>query len=371
MYLLFFTSLICITCLPLFLNGQSSLLIIGTYTGSNSEGIYVYEWNAKKGTATKRSNLFTSNPSFLAVHPSKQFVYAVNEDAPGMVSSFSINPETGRLIFLNSVSSKGIHPCYIAVHPSGKWVITGNYSSGGFTLYNINSNGSLSEPVQEIQHSGSSLNQSRQGSPHVHATIFSADGRTLFVPDLGIDQVLVYPFDLVEGKITETDKQTIQIQPGGGPRHLTMDQTGMYMYVLEELSGYVSIFQKKETSWVLLQRISSLPQEFSGTIGAADIHLSADGKFLYCSNRGDANLLTVFRVQQSTGAINPIQFISCGGTMPRNFGIDPSGKWLLAANQASNDVMIFKRNRKTGLLTATGNKLSVPMPVFTGWLQKR
>jgi 6-phosphogluconolactonase len=362
--------LLLLSVCPIETKAQTHYLVAGTYTKSNSEGIYVYDWNAKEGVAVKRSSLYTSNPSFLAVHPSQQFLYSVNENNNGQVSAFSFDAKKGTLTFINAVSSNGASPCYISIHPSGKWVVTGNYGSGGLTLFTVQPNGSLSDPVQTVQHSGSSLNKTRQSSPHVHATVFAADGRSLFVPDLGIDQVVVYPFDTTTGKISEAEKQIITLEPGSGPRHLALHSGGRYLYVLEELSGKVSVFQNTDTNWKTAQRISSLPVNFKGSIGAADIHISADGKFLYCSNRGDAHLLTVFKIHSSNGHIEPVQFISCGGTKPRNFGIDPSGNWLLAANQESNDLIIFKRNRKNGLLTPTGRKLNIPMPVFTGWIQK-
>ena len=353
----------------LFMKAQRIYLIAGTYTSSNSEGIYVFDWNEAKGTASKRTSIFTSNPSFLAVNPSKTHLYSVNENNPGTVSSFAFDTASVQLRFLNAVSSKGIHPCYIAVHPSGQWVVTGNYSGGGLTLFEVRSDGSLSDPVQNLQHSGRSIDTVRQKKSHVHATFFSPDGRFLFVPDLGTDQVVVYPFNTKEGTIANTEKQIIEITAGGGPRHLAIHPSGNYLYVLEELSGFVSVFQQTKGNWAGLQRITSLPAGYAGGISAADIHLSADGNYLYCSNRGDANLLTVFRVQPNGGTLSPIQHLSCGGKKPRNFGIDPSGSWLVVANQESNDLILFKRDVNTGLLTSTGDSITIPAPVFVSWIQ--
>jgi 6-phosphogluconolactonase len=353
---------------------QKNYLLIGTYTGGKSEGIYVYHFNSNTGDFDSVSMIKTSNPSFLAVSPDQKFVYAVHENANngkgGEVAAFAFNKEQGKLSFLNQQLSGGDHPCYVAVDKTGKWVATANYTSGSLAVLPVSNNGMLDSAITVMQHDGYSVNTDRQQGPHVHCTIFSKDNKYLFAADLGIDKLMIYSFDEKTGKLTETDPGFAMTEPGAGPRHFTFHPNNKYAYLIEELTGTISSYRYTNGRLELLQNISALPPDYMGPIGSADIHTSADGKFLYASNRGESNTIAIFKINPKTGWLNLIGHQSTLGKTPRNFNFDPSGNFLLAANQNSDEIVIFKVDKKMGLLSDTGKRIKVGNPVCIKWIHE-
>lgn len=344
-------------------------LIVGTYTSGGSQGIYVYTFNTQTGESKPVSFVNTSNPSYLAISPDWKFVYAVNEDEQGMVTSFSFNKATGTLTEINKRSSAGKHPCYITVDKTGRWVITGNYNSGTLTVLPVQKDGALDSASQVIEHSGYSVNEDRQQGPHVHATVLSPDNKYLFVPDLGIDKVMIYTFDAKTGKLSEAPTPFEMTEPGAGPRHFEFHPNGKYAYLIEELTGSVSVYQYEKGQLSLLQNISALPGDYSGPVGSADIHVSPDGKFLYVSNRGESHTIAIFSINKS-GQLAPAGHVSTMGRTPRNFNFDPSGNFLLVGNQNTDEIVVFARNKKTGMLTDTGKRIAVSKPVCLKWVEE-
>ena len=348
---------------------KEKLLIIGTYTSDSSEGIYVYKFNTETGDNSRVSSVKTSNPSYLVVSPDNKYVYAANEDAPGNVTSFVFNKTNNRLLQKNIQPSHGKHPCYITIDKTGKWVIVGNYSSGTVAVYPVNKDGSLGAATDSVQHEGSSVNIARQESAHVHSTVLNKNNKTLYVPDLGMDKVMLYNLDTKKGKLSEFSTPFVITEPGTGPRHIDIHPNGKYAYLMEELSGSISVYKVESDGYLsLLQNISGLPRDFNGDIGSADIHVSPDGKFLYCSNRGESNTIGILSINPSTGMLVWVDYQSTLGKTPRNFSIDPSGNFLLVANQNSDDIIIFKRDKQTGLLTDTGKSIHVSKPVCLKWM---
>ena len=341
-------------------------LIIGTYTNSGkSQGIYVYSFNSGTGDVNFRSVARgVENPSYLCLSDDQKFVYAVNEVSNGGVSSFSFNPDKGELGFLNKVSSMGADPCYISIDKKNKHVFVGNYSGGNLSAFTILANGALSEAVQTIQHSGNSINTNRQEKPHVHSTVISPDEQVLFAADLGTDKINSYRINNSgEAEIlSATEQNSILINAGSGPRHLTFHPNGKFAYLIHELTAEVSVYNYQSGQLNFVQIVSMAPRGYTGGIGAADIHVSPDGKFLYASNRGDANELAIYSVAKD-GKLKFAGRQSTLGKTPRNFAISPEGNFLLAANQNSDEIVIFKRNKKTGMLTHTGKKIEVGAPV--------
>jgi 6-phosphogluconolactonase len=348
---------------------NDQFLVIGTYTSDKSEGIYVYKFNTETGENSFVSSVKTSNPSYLAISPNKKFVYAVNEDAPGNVTAFVFNKPDHKLLQLNKQPSQGKHPCYITVDKNGKWVIVGNYSSGTVAVYPVNKDGSLGNATDSVQHEGSSVNSERQEAAHVHATVLNKNNKTLYVPDLGLDKVMIYNLDNKTGKLKEFRTPFVMTEPGAGPRHIDIHPNGKYAYLMEELTGAVSVYKIEKDGYLsLLQNVSGLPRDFTGAVGSADIHVSPDGKFLYCSNRGESNTIGIFSINQSDGQLLWIDHQSTLGKTPRNFNFDPSGNFLLVANQNSDEIVIFKRDKQTGLLTDTGKRINVSKPVCLKWM---
>jgi 6-phosphogluconolactonase len=351
---------------------KENYLIVGTYTGGKSEGIYVYKFNSEDGTHKEVSHIKASNPSFIVVSPDEKYVYAVNENAKdghgGDICAYSFNNENGTLTLLNQQPTGGDHPCYVDIDKTGKWVFAANYSSGSLSVLPVSADGSLGAATTHIAHTGSGANKKRQDKPHVHCTFISPDNKWLYVPDLGIDKVMIYGFDAATGKLTPGSQAFAKSEPGGGPRHITFHPNGKFAYVIEELSGQVVVYQYQKGQLKLLQRTSTLPRGEKGFAGSADIHVSPDGKFLYASNRGDFNNIAMYKVDTKSGKLSIIGFQSTLGNAPRNFNFDPSGNYLLVGNQNNDEIVIFKRNLKTGLLIDSGHRIEVGKPVCLKWI---
>jgi 6-phosphogluconolactonase len=352
-------------------------LFTGTYTSGKSEGIYVFKYQLDNSVATPFiTTTGIKNPSFLSLSPDGKKLYAVSEmngnGNGGKVVAYDFNASSGTLKKLNEQPSGGDDPCYILVDHTNKWVFVGNYSSGSLSVLPILADGSLGAAKTTIHHSGSGADKSRQEKPHVHATVISPDNRFLFVPDLGIDKIMIYRFNAKNGTLKSGKQAFAETKPGAGPRHFTFHPNGKFAYVLEELSGSVTVFRYNAKSGELksLQNISSLPDGFSGSAGSADIHLSEDGLFLYASNRGESNTIAIYAVHPSDGKLSLLGHQSTLGKRPRNFSITPDGKQLIVANQDSDELVIFNRNTKTGMLSDSGKRIPAPSPVCIVWGRK-
>lgn len=361
----------------LYAQKESYYLLIGTYTSGKSEGIYVYNFNTNAGECSYVNKVKTSNPSYLAVSNSGKFVYAVNEKADstrftttGSVSAFSFNKQNGAMKEISTQSSGGKHPCYVSLDKTGNWLAAANYSDGSFAMLPVKKEGTLDTPSQVIQHVGKGKDEKRQAGPHAHSTFFSPDNKSLFVQDLGIDKLMLYNFNEQTGQVTPAEMGNIETVPGSGPRHIDFSTNKKIIYVIEELSNTVSVWEKKDDNWSSIQTISSVPKDYTGAAGGADIHVSPDGKFLYTSNRSTSNTIGIFSIDDKTGKLKLVGHQATLGKTPRNFSLDPSGNYLLVANQDSDNIFVFKRDTKTGLLTATGYQINVPNPVCLKWISK-
>lgn len=342
-------------------------LFVGTYTDQASEGIYLYRFDAHTGnTDSLGLAAKTDNPSYLASSPNDSMIYAVNElsdSTEAAVSAFSFNREEETLKILNSQSSHGGAPCYVSVDNEGQAVFAGNYVGGSLAMFPVNDDGSLNEAIVTIQHEGSSVNENRQRSSHVHCTYVSPDNNYLFVTDLGTDRVISYPFSHLEPKLGREAATVFNTEPGAGPRHLTFHPNGRYAYLINELNGSIVVFNHQEGVLNPVQTISNIPSGYDGKISGADIHLSPDGEFLYASNREDLNTIVIYDVDQNNGRLTKVGEEISGGAHPRNFVIDPTGNYLLVANRHTNNIVIFERNQDTGMLASTGEEIKISQPV--------
>lgn len=363
--------LIALLALPVFLHAQTSGkvydLLVGTYTTGKSEGIYVYHFDTGTGKITYVNKVTgVDNPSYIAIAKDNRFVYSVNEvgtDRKGSVSSFSFDAASGELKLINKQPSIGAGPCYILLDKKRKYAFTANYAGGSLTALPINDDGSLAAPSQTIQDEGHSVDKARQNEPHVHTAILSPDEKYLMYTDLGTDKLNICKYDPSAPKpLTPADLAFVSATPGTGPRHLVFHPNGKYLYMIQEMGAKITGYNYHKGKLTEITSASLLPDGFTGAVGAADIHISADGKFLYSTNRGDANEIEVFAIDKSTGALTFVQRTSSMGKMPRNFSLDPSGNFLLVANQNSDDVYVFSIDKTTGKLTYTGEKLEVGNP---------
>jgi len=339
-------------------------LLVGTYTKKGSKGIYVLSFDTATGKATEISHTNgASNPSFLTISKNHGQVYAVNETGDGKVSVYSFIEN--KLNLIQEKRSKGADPCYINLSPDQTNLFVANYSGGSITSYHRFADGRLSNPQQFIQHEGKSVNEARQEKAHVHGVFFSPDGKYVLTPDLGMDEISIYPYQTKNGPPLQIQKATsIQSSPGAGPRHLCFSSNGKYLYVIEELTGSISVYRFIKGVASFLQKVVTHPSSFKGTAGSADIHLSPDGLFLYATNRGTENNIVSFKVLPN-GKLEEksIQYYSTEGKAPRNFTMNKEGNWLLVANQDSDNIIAFRRNIQTGALSSTGVSIKLSMPV--------
>ncbi|MFL6604666.1 MAG: lactonase family protein [Steroidobacteraceae bacterium] len=350
---------------------------IGTYTTDNaqstgSSGIYAFRWDTDRGVLSGiRPAGNTTNPSFIVLHPSGRFLYAVNEDAApsgtDRITAFAVGDAAsfGALKTLGSVSSHGLAPCHLSIDPTGKWLFVANYLSGTIAVVPIEPDGRLGEATQTIQQKGSGPVTGRQGSAHAHEVVPSPDGRFLLSVDLGADRIFVYRFEAATGTLHANSPAEAVLPSGYGPRHMVFSKDGRRVYLLTELTPAVITlsWDAQRGSLSQLAVTSTLPAEYKGEKdGGAEIVLHPSGKFLYASNRGDSNTIAIFRIARG-GLPVPAGHVASGGSKPRFFGTDPSGKFLITANQGSGDLFTFRIDPVSGALTRLGERIAVPAPV--------
>jgi 6-phosphogluconolactonase len=349
------------------------LFYVGTYTegGSKSKGIYAYRYDAKTAQITTLGLAAeTTNPSWVSLHPTGRFLYAVNEVGnykgpnSGGVSAFSVDRATGKLTFLNEVPTRGADPCYVTVDSTGKYVLVANYTGGSVVVFPILKDGSLGEASAFVQHSGHGPNPQRQEGPHAHSIDLSPDNRLAMVDDLGLDEVLVYKFDSAKGTLTPNDPPFAKVDPSAGPRHFALHPSGKFAYVIGEMGHTVTAFSYDSASGRLrrLQSITTLPKDFTGRNDDAEVRVHPSGKFLYASNRGDDSI-AIYKIDESSGTLEQVGSVPTGGKEPRSFEIDPTGTLLFAENQKTDNIVVFRIDVKTGRLTPTGKVLEVASPV--------
>jgi 6-phosphogluconolactonase len=354
-------------------NRDSYFMYVGTYTqeGSTSKGIYVYRYDSGSAKVTSLGLAAqTINPSFLAVHPNRRFLYAVNElgdykgQKSGGVSAFAIDNATGKLTLLNEVASGGADPCYISVDKTGKFVLVANYTGGNVSVFPILKDGSLGEASAFVQHTGHGTNPKRQEAPHAHSIDLSPDNRFAIVDDLGLDETLVYKFDSSKGAVTLNDPPFAKADAGAGPRHFALAPNGKFAYVIHEMGSTVSVFDYDAAAGVLhqVQTISTIPKDFTRLNEDAEIEVHPSGKFLYASNRGHDSI-AVFAIDPNKGTLSLIEYVPTKGQSPRHFQIDPTGSLLFAENEKSDNIVIFRIDARTGRLAPTGKVLDISQPV--------
>src|SRR5438876_5427427 len=350
------------------------LLYVGTYTeGTRSEGIYLIRMARRSGQLRRVGSVDAgANPSFLAIHPNGRVLYAVNElekyqgRPTGAVTAFAIAKDTGALTPLNEQPSEGGAPCFVSVDRSGRVVLVANYVGGNVAVLALRANGALDPAAHVVQHTGTGPNAERQEAPHAHCILPDPSNRFALAADLGADRVFVYRLDLEGKSLRHVEGGDAVMRPGAGPRHVAFHPTLPLVFVANELDSTVATqrFDAGRGALSLVDTRSTIPAGWTGTNYPADIHVAANGRTLYVSNRGH-NSIAVFSVAESTGALALDQVVSTEGDWPRNFSLDPTGRWLLVANQRSGSVVVFGRDPDTGRLTPTRppQRLALPSPV--------
>jgi 6-phosphogluconolactonase len=351
------------------------LAYVGSYTRRTIDGIHVYRFDPATGALELVGGLAVDNASFLAIHPNKQFLYAVNEigqfegQSTGAVGAFRIDAETGMLILLNQQPSQGASPAHITIDKEGAYVYLANYTSGTAAVFPVQEDGSLGAASDVVRHEGSGPDPRRQQGPHAHSINLDPSNRFAYVADLGLDKVMIYNVHAEPGKLLPNDPPFAEVEGGSGPRHLAFHPSGRFVYLINEMGNTITVFAHDSESGglELLETQPTLPEEFTGQNTTADIHVHPTGDFVYGSNRGH-NSIVVYAVNRDDGTLTYVEHVSSGGQTPRNFSIDPTGTYLIAANQDSDNLVVYRIDPDSGRLTPTGEQWSVSMPVCVKFL---
>ncbi len=363
------------------------LVYIGTYTEpirfgtgrilqGKGEGIYVCRLDQTSGSLELVGKTTgVTNPSYLAFGPTGHFLYAVNElktyqDRPtGTVSAFAVDRKTGRLEFLNKRLTHGTDPCHVLVDQKGKYLFVSNFMSGSICVLPVLADGSLGEASDFIQHQGSGIDPTRQQGPHAHSVTLDKAGRFAFVPDLGLDKLMVYRFDPKRGMLEPNAVPWVKMKPGAGPRHVAFHPGSRFAFLINELDSTLASlsYDGRRGTFEVLQIVPTLPEGYRGASDCADVQISPSGAFVFGSNRGHDSIV-IYRVNQRTGRLTYVGHEPTRGKTPRSFGIDPTGRFLLVANQDSDTIVTFRIEPRTGKLLPTGHSLRVPTPVCVKFL---
>ncbi|MCK0155689.1 lactonase family protein [Cellulophaga sp. F20128] len=331
---------------------QNIPLYVGIFTDGDSEGIYKFQFNTQTGELSQMElAVATKNPSFLAYSPDKSHIYSVSNSDGGYAAAFKVKEE-GTLEYINQVSSNGAGPCHISLNKAGSLAVVSNYGGGSASVYSITANGSLGPASQVFNYNTTAEKISR-----AHSAQFYKD--ELYVADLGTNAV--YQYNLQGDNYKIGTPNIMETSENLGPRHFTISKNGQFIYIINEYGNSVISVERTSSGFKQIDFDTTLAEGFKGESYCADIHLSKDENFLYGSNRGE-NSIAVFKRNTTNGTLEKIQNIGVEGDWPRNFTLDPSGKFLLAANQRSNTITVFKIDGGTGKLSLISTVIA-PTPV--------
>jgi 6-phosphogluconolactonase len=340
--------------------------LVGAYTDSEKEGIAFLNFNPEENLmATEVLASGVKNPSFVISNRAQTLVFAVEEtggENGGKVSSFKFDRQNNTLELLDTKESFGNGPCYLTLDPKEEFLVVGNYSGGNFSAYKISSG--MLEHVQTVNHEGQSVVTGRQDRPHVHSVVFHPNGEQMLVGDLGTDKIFIYDFNpSFAVPFNPASQPYLEVDAGSGPRHLAVHPNGKTVYLIHEMTAELGVYSYDAGKMAKKQTAPLTGEGFVGNVGAAEVRISPDGKFVYASNRGDANDITVFAIENN-GNVSFVERVGTGGETPRNFAITKDGEYLIVGNQDSNNIIVFDRDQKTGKLTKTDLAVSMNKPVY-------
>lgn len=350
-------------------NGE--LLLIGTQTTGASKGIYAYSFDETTGEL-KQTGLAvaTPSPTFMALAPGGKRLFAANEVSDfagttgGGVTGFTLDRASASLKEINGVPTGGAGTCHVAVDHTGRCVFAANYNGGSATSFHLDENGRLSEAVSFFQYTGHGPNPDRQEKPHAHRVTVSPENRFLLVNDLGLDEIHIYKLDAKTAALTPNDPPAWKSAAGAGPRALRFHPNSKWVYCVTELTSTVVVLHWNSERGTLeeVQTIKLLPAGYTGPTRACDIVFDRKGQFAYVANRDD-DFMASFTVSEADGKLTLIGRTSCGGKTPRHIALSPSDRWLLVANQDSNNIAVFARDAKTGKLADSGKTFPLESPM--------
>ncbi|MBI6886969.1 lactonase family protein [Pseudomonas putida] len=364
------TTLLTASLMSLTIHAHASTLLVGSYTDGASQGIYRYLFDDKAGRIepTPQQVVKSVNPSWLVLSADQRQLFVVNETPGGHASSFSVSTK-GEIKPLNQVATQGDEPTHASLSRDQRYLFVANYAvtpdpGGSLMVIPVARDGKLKAVVQQARHKASGVNPERQAGAHVHALVLSPDGQHVYACDLGADKVFIYRYDgaSVDKPLSPAIPASVALPPGSGPRHLLFDAKGQHAYLTLEMSGEVVMFDVEDAALLERQRLPLTEQQDAAAKAAGGLHLSADGRFLYVSNRGTANEILVFAVGKNDGQLTFVQRRSVEGDHPREFALDPSGNFLLVANQKSNQIVVMRRDLLTGELGETVQTMAQDAP---------
>jgi 6-phosphogluconolactonase len=340
---------------------------IRVYFGTSNNGIYISLFDTNTGDlSTPKLAIEIENPGFIVIHPNKKYMYTtttgIYDSKDGGVAALKINDD-GTLTLINKQSSEGWNPCHVNLDHKGNCLMVVNYSSGSISSYKINKDGSISKPITTHQHTGSMPGSERQKGPHPHSVFPNPANTFAYVPDLGLDKLMIYKLNSKKAELIEAGSANM---PGKtmGPRHLKWSKDGRYTYVINELISEMTVFESAGSSGKLNHKATLLTLSDKTNIknmGGSEVRIHPNEKFVYVANRDTSkqnfDSITVFSTFANSQGCKRIEITPAEVSLPRNFNIDPTGKWLLVGGQGSHDIAIFNINPDTGRLTFTNKKI--------------
>ncbi|WP_286912906.1 MULTISPECIES: lactonase family protein [unclassified Pseudomonas] len=364
------TSLLTASLMSLTLTANAATLLVGSYTDGASQGIYRYAFDSKSGhiDPAPQQVVKSVSPSWLVLSADQRQLFVVNESVQGHASSFSV-ASNGQIKPLNQVATRGDEPTHASLSRDQRYLFVANYSvapnpGGSLVVIPVAKDGKLKDVVQQLRHKPSGVNPERQAGAHVHSLVLSPDGQHVYACDLGADKVFIYRYDgaSADHPLTPAIPAAVDLPPGSGPRHLLFDAKGRHAYLTLEMNAEVVMFDVENDALLERQRLPLTDQQDAAAKAAGGLHLSADGRFLYVSNRGTANEIVVFSVGKDDGRLAFLQRRTVEGDHPREFALDPSDNFLLVANQKSNQIVVIRRDPRSGKLGETVQTMDQAAP---------
>jgi 6-phosphogluconolactonase len=349
---------------------KDELLLVGTQTTGASKGIYAYSFDEATGELKQTGLAVTiENPTFMALAPGGKRLFSVSEASDfagtsgGGITGFNLDRSTGHLTEINAEPTGGPGTCHIAVDHTGHCAFVANYNGGSAASFHVNDDGRLSKAVSFFQYEGHGPNKERQKMPHAHRVTLSPDNRFLLINDLGLDKIHIYKLDAKTAKLTPNDPPAWKSAPGAGPRALRFHPNGKWVYCVTEMTSTVVVFHWNAEAGTLeaIQTVELNPEGYKGETGGCEIIFDSKGHFAYVANRLN-DFMASFTISETDGKVTLMERTSCGGKVPRHIALSPNDRWLLVANQVSNNISVFARDAKTGKLANSGKSFDLAAP---------
>ncbi len=349
---------------------RSCLVLFGTRAEGPGIGFSVAPFDLRTGRLGGPKFLVEApRPAYFVISPDQRYLYTCNSGDTfhgrpnGGISAYALDPGTGELRPINAVSAEGMDPSYISLDRPGSHVLVANYKSGNFVIYAVQPDGSLGARTALQQHEGSSVHPVRQPHAFAHSIMEDPSGRFILVADLGTDKLMVYRYDNRTGTVMPNDPPFISVTPGDGPRHMSFHPNGRWLYLVCEMGNSVHVFAWDAGAGRLtpIERVSTLPPDFTGVSTTAEIRVHPDGRTVYVSNRG-VDTVASFRIDPASGRLTLFDQAPTRGAKPRNFEFSPDGRWLLLTNHDSNNAIVYQIEPDSGRPIAVGEPVAVPFP---------